>query len=74
MKTTTLKKLSKPVIKRVGLAGLKRELATFEKKYHMPTAIFLQKVDSGELEESIDFIDWLGLAEIYEGIKQGAIE
>lgn len=71
MKTATRKKLSKPKIQRVGLAGLKRELAALEKKYKMPTEIFLQKVESGELSESNDFIDWLGLAEAYRNITGG---
>lgn len=71
MKTATRKKLLKPKIQRVGLAGLKRELAAFEKKYKMPTEIFLQKVESGELSESNDFIDWLGLAEAYQHITRG---
>jgi hypothetical protein len=34
----------------------------------MSTAIFLQKVEHGELDESNDFIDWLGLAELYQDI------
>jgi len=66
MKTTTRKKLSKPKIQNVGIAGLKKKLAAFEKKYKMPTTIFLQKVERGELAESNDFIDWLGLAEIHQ--------
>ncbi|MCL4706087.1 hypothetical protein KJ068_13040 [bacterium] len=50
------------------MTGLKRELSAFEKRYKMPTSVFLQKVEKGELDESKDFIDWLGLAEIYQHI------
>jgi hypothetical protein len=53
-------------VKYVGIAGLKKELAAFEKKYGMSTETFLKKVHRGELDECNDFIDWLGLAEGYQ--------
>lgn len=68
MRTATRKKTSKPKIQHVGMTGLKRELSAFEKRYKMPTSVFLQKLEKGELDESKDFIDWLGLAEIYQHI------
>jgi len=74
MKTisTTRKKWKQITVKRVGLAGLKKELAGFEKKYGLSTETFLQKVYRGELSESNDFIDWLGLAEGYQRIMAQA--
>lgn len=74
MKTisTTRKKWKQITVKRTGLAGLKKELAGFEKKYGLSTEIFLQKVYQGELSESNDFIDWLGLAEGYHRIMAQA--
>ncbi len=72
MKTAaTQKKWKRITYKRVGLAGLKKELAAFEKKYGMPTETFVKKVWSGELEECNDFIDWLGLAEIHQDMMNG---
>jgi hypothetical protein len=72
MKTaSTTKKWKRITYKRVGLAGLKKELAAFEKKYGMPTETFVKKVWSGELEESKDFIMWLGHAEIYQDMMNG---
>jgi hypothetical protein len=62
------KKWKQITVKHVGLAGLKKELAAFEKKYGMSTLIFLQKVERGELDECNDFIDWLGLAKGYQHI------
>lgn len=56
---------------RVGLAGLKDDLAAFEKKYGMTTEVFVQKVWSGELEECDDFVDWLGLSEIRKDMLNG---
>ncbi|MDZ7344470.1 MAG: hypothetical protein ONA90_08135 [candidate division KSB1 bacterium] len=72
MKTKTIsKKWKKVTFKNIGITGLKKELAAFEKKYGMSTQTFLQKVGRGELAESNDFIDWLGLAEIYQHVQQG---
>ncbi|MGH7598583.1 MAG: hypothetical protein ACREOI_19685 [bacterium] len=68
MKTMTKKKFKTMTVKYVGIAGLKKELAAFEKKYGMSTEIFLKKVYGGELDECNDFIDWLGLAEGYQHV------
>lgn len=54
----------------VGIAGLKKELAAFEKKHGMSTPTFLQKVERGELDECNDFIDWLGLSDLYQDLKK----
>jgi len=71
MKSTTKRKVSKPKIRRVGIAGLKKELAGFEKKYKMTTETFLQKVQSGEMEDTHDIVRWLGTAETYQAIIKG---
>jgi hypothetical protein len=68
MKTISKKKFKTMTVKYVGIAGLKKELAAFEKKYGMSTDTFVKKVYRGELSESNDFIDWLGLAEGYQRI------
>jgi hypothetical protein len=70
MKTTTIKKVSKPKIRRVGVAGFKKELADLEKKYKMTTETFLQKVQSGEMEDTHDIVRWLGTAETYHAIYE----
>ena len=71
MKTTARKKLSKPKIRRVGIAGLKKELLAFEKKYQMTTETFLQKVESGEMEDTQEVMMWLGLVETHQRIING---
>lgn len=68
----TKKKFKTMTVKYVGIAGLKKELAAFEKKYGMSTEAFLKKVYRGELDECNDFIDWLGLAEGYQYITAKA--
>jgi hypothetical protein len=72
MKTITKKKWKSITVKRIGIAGLKKELAGFEKKYGMSTRIFLEKIERGELSESNDFIDWLSFADIYQHVTAGA--
>jgi hypothetical protein len=71
MNATTRKKVSKPKIRYVGIAGLKKELSAFEKKYQMPTSTFLHKVRNGEIEDTHDAVKWLGLAEIYQDMMRG---
>ena len=70
MQTVSKKKRIKVIFKSVGIAGLKKELAAFEKKYGMSTQTFLQKIERGELAESNDFIDWLGRADLYRDIRK----
>jgi len=71
MKTISKRKWKAVTFKNIGIPGLKKELAVFEKKYGMSTQTFLQKIEKGELSESNDFIDWLGLADIHQHIQQG---
>jgi hypothetical protein len=72
MKTASTKKRSRVTVRHVGLAGLKRKLAGFEKKYGMSTPAFVKKVWRGELDESKDFIMWLAFAEIHHDIMNGS--
>lgn len=73
MKTATAKKKWQRVkFQRTGLAGLEKDLAAFEKKYGMTTETFVQKVWSGELGESKDFIMWLGQAETHKDMMNGS--
>lgn len=70
MKTASTLKRSRVVVRHVGVAGLKRKLAGFEKKYGMTTPAFVAKVWEGELEESKDFLMWLGAAEQFDHIQK----
>jgi len=74
MKTIVEKKRHRIVFKNVGIAGLKKDLAAFEKKYGWSTRAFLQKIERGELKESNDFIDWLGLADLYRDIRKRGLD
>lgn len=74
MQAMLKKKFKTMTVKYVGIAGLKKELAAFEKKYGMSTQTFLQKIERGELDECNDFIDWLGLSDLYRDIKKRELE
>jgi hypothetical protein len=43
-----------------GIKLTHERLETFEKQYNMSTAEFLRRFKPGDLEETLDFIDWQG--------------
>ena len=43
-----------------GIQLTRARLETFEKQYNMSTAEFLRRFKPGDLEETLDFIDWQG--------------
>jgi hypothetical protein len=43
-----------------GIALTRARLEAFEKQYSLSTAEFLRRFRPGDLEESLDFIDWQG--------------
>jgi len=71
MKTIDEKKITQPKVRHLGIADLKKKLAGFEKRYDMPTEVFLQKVENGEMEDTHDVVRWLGMAEAYQALNQG---
>jgi hypothetical protein len=72
----SLKKLLKNSTKlepiEVALCPLKTRLAKYEHKYAMTSEEFHKKVYAGELEESVDFISWLGDYEQFMRLLQKA--
>jgi hypothetical protein len=69
IRTTDAKRL-RPLIKNAirhqldeiehGIALTQARLQSFEKQYQMSTAEFLQRFKPGDLEETLDFLDWQG--------------
>ena len=43
-----------------GIHLTRNRLAAFEKQYGMSTAEFLRRFKPGEMEETLDFLDWQG--------------
>ena len=44
----------------LGLQRTRERLAEFEQRFGMSSADFEQRFDAHELDESLDFIEWLG--------------
>jgi len=69
IQTSNAKRL-KPLIKsaiqnqlhdiELGIQLTRARLETFETQYDMSTAEFLRRFKPGELEETLDFIEWQG--------------
>lgn len=57
-----------PHIRTITLEDLRQRLAAFEQRYGMTSHEFFRKVQAGELEEQVEFIDWLGYYDIYQEI------
>ncbi len=67
---TSNAKLLKPIIKSAiriqledvehGIQLTRERLAAFEKKYNMSTAEFERRFQPGDLEETLEFIEWEG--------------
>lgn len=43
-----------------GIARTRERLAQLEQQYGMPTAEFMRRLMAGEVDESLDFIEWQG--------------
>jgi hypothetical protein len=66
---TTARAIPKgPQVKTITLDDLRQRLVAFEQRYGMTSDDFYQKVQAGELEEQIEFIDWLGYYKFYRDI------
>ena len=42
-----------------GIQRTRQKLDTFEKQFHMSSSQFEQRYKTGEIEETLDFADWL---------------
>jgi hypothetical protein len=56
-------------------AGIRRgeqKLVEFEARYHLCTADFIQRYEDDELEETIEFAEWIGEYRLNERLRQKA--
>ncbi len=53
-------------------ADLKTRLKNFEEKYHMPSAQFYQRFQSGQLGDSADFFEWNTYYEMWNAAQAKA--
>lgn len=60
---------------RLVQAGLERtgqKLAAFEANYHLSTAEFIQRYENDELEETLEFAEWIGEHRLLERLREKA--
>ena len=64
-----------------GIRLTRAKLKAFEKQYNLSTAEFERRFKPGDLEESLDFIEWQGeiktlslLEEKYEVLKEAKVK
>ena len=64
-----------------GIRLTRAKLQAFEKQYNLSTAEFERRFKPGDLEESLDFIEWQGeikilflLEEKYEVLKEAKVK
>jgi phage shock protein A len=54
---------------RAGLRKTENNLKQFEKKYNMNTETFISNYEEDKLEETIDFIEWIGEFRMFERLS-----
>ena len=53
-----------------GLQRTQQRLKLFETKYKLSTSIFITRLENDELEETLDFIEWLGEYNMLKRLEQ----
>jgi len=57
-------------------AGMKQAMnamRAFEKKYQMPSQEFLSRYENDEIEEAMDFAEWIGEIRLIERLQEKAV-
>lgn len=58
---------------RVIVAGIRRterRLQDFEARFGMPTLEFIRRYEDDEMEETLDFAEWIGEARLLDHLKE----
>jgi hypothetical protein len=53
----------------LGLARIAERLQAFEKQYGLTSEEFAQRFETGEIGESLDYIEWAGEIETYRCLE-----
>ncbi len=59
-------------LQEVGIRQTEENLRKFEKKYHMSTQEFVSRYENDELEETMDFAEWIGEFRLVERLREKA--
>jgi len=54
----------------IDLAATEKDLADFERRYHLPTADFFQQWQAGQMDDRMDYVEWASLAQMAENLRQ----
>jgi hypothetical protein len=52
------------------LLGLERELAHLEQKHNMSSSEFYRQYQSGQIDDTVEFVSWAGRYKLYLNLKQ----
>jgi phage shock protein A len=55
-----------------GMKQAEKAIREFEKKYQMATQEFLSRYESDEIEEAMDFAEWVGEIRLLERLQEKA--
>jgi hypothetical protein len=55
-----------------GIRQTRQSLKHFEEKYHLDTHAFIHNYENDELEETMDFIEWIGESRLLERLNEKA--
>jgi hypothetical protein len=55
----------------LDMQGIENAMREFERKYRLRSDLFYQLVQEGRLEQSMDFLEWLGM---YETLQEREAE
>ncbi len=55
-----------------GIRRTERRLQAFEEKYALSTEAFLQRYENDELEETLDFAEWIGEHRMLQRLEEKA--
>ena len=53
-----------------GIRQTEQRLHTFEQQYQMTTALFLQKFENDELDETLDLAEWIGEWRLLQRLRE----
>jgi hypothetical protein len=52
------------------LVTTEKDLAEFERQYHLSTADFFRKWQAGQTDDRMDYVEWASLAQMAENLRK----
>ncbi|HEY84104.1 MAG TPA: hypothetical protein G4N96_03190 [Chloroflexi bacterium] len=56
----------------LSLRRTEQRIQAFEEKYHLPTDTFLARFENDELDETLDFAEWVGEYRLLKRMREKA--